>query len=287
MMLLSSSSTSTADVGGSRRRNIATLSLLATLLVICSIILFNDETSNNYYYSSINSKQQETHRRLSTNKNGADPPPSSDSVPGEYIIKPHVGYATQPVYETESETKLELFGAAASSKKAESHVGVALNVLDSSPYTRWVSQKVNGGHTWDQDEWLIIDMGISQKLSKIFINFVSGTSGVDFHVDVSDDSYTWTTIENVTQFSGTGITFGEDNDWNLDPDEPEPRYVRVYLTSTNDDAYVSRELSLLFLVHLDVRKLTPIASLTENYSCEYLEATKDQEYCQYKCLLWE
>ena len=110
------------DDGKKQSRSRRGIAMLTTLLALCVICLelqdygyFNKSSPTSYNKEQLNNNIQ---RRLSNN-GGADPPPSSDAISNQYIIKPYVGYSYNQIFESTSETKLELLSARASSRHNE------------------------------------------------------------------------------------------------------------------------------------------------------------------------
>lgn len=224
-----------------RRKGIAMLTTLLALCVICLELqdygyFFNNNNSSTSYNKDLNNIQ----RRLSNG--GADPPPSSDAISNQYIIKPYVGYSYNQIFESTSETKLDLLSARASSRHNEgrgSKTGRASNSIDNDTNTKWTSKK----HSVDV-EWLEIDMGIPQKLNQIYLNFGStSVSNVDYTIEVSHNQYDWEVIKTVTSFTGTQVTYNK-SDWDLvqEPELSEPRYARVHFTKSDDSQYSVSEI---------------------------------------------
>ena len=236
------------------RRGIAMLTTLLALCVICLELqdygYFNKSsasTSSSYNKQQLNNNNIQ--RRLSNN-GGADPPPSSDAISNQYIIKPYVGYSYNQIFESTSETKLELLSARASSRHNEGwgygKYGAlnsrASNAIDNDANTQWTSKK----HTTNA-EWLEIDMGIPQKINKIYLNFGStSVSNVDYTIEVSHNQYDWEIIKTVTSFSGNQVTYDKATLWQnyQEPEMAEPRYVRIHFTKSDDSQYSVAEIRI-------------------------------------------
>jgi len=228
------------------RRGIAMLTTLLALCVICLEIQDYGYFNNNSSTTSYNKEQLNNNiqRRLSNN-GGADPPPSSDAISNQYIIKPYVGYSYTNIFESTSETKLDLLSARASSRHNEgwgSTTGRASNSIDGDTNTQWTSKK----HT-TTPQWLEVDMGIPQKINKIYLNFgTSSVSNVDYSIEVSHNQYDWEIIKTVTNFSGYQVTYDKTTLWQnyQEPEMAEPRYVRIHFTKSDDSQYSVAEIRI-------------------------------------------
>lgn len=111
-------------------------------------------------------------------KNG-DSPPTMDEVPGEYIVKPWVGYANDDVWETKAQTKLLLQSAQASSARA-TEFNPRQAIDDPNLETRWQSiLSMDGG-----SEWVTVDMGGPQTVAEVYIKWADAYA-VDFNIEVA------------------------------------------------------------------------------------------------------
>ena len=233
-----------------RRRGIAMLTTILALCVICLELQDYGSFNNNNSSSSTsyNKELNNIQRRLSNN-GGADPPPSSDAISNQYIIKPYIGYSYNNIFESTSETKLDLLSARASSRHNEGwgygKYGAlnsrASNAIDGDTNTQWTSKK----HT-TTPQWLEVDMGIPQKINKIYLNFGSSVSNVDYTIEVSHNQYDWETIKTVINFSGNEVTYDKATLWQnyQEPEMAEPRYVRVHFTKSDDSQYSVAEIRI-------------------------------------------
>ena len=235
------------------------IAMLTTLLALCVICLElqdygyfnnnNSSTSSSYNKELLNNNIVQ--RRLSNN-GGANPPPSSDAISNQYIIKPYVGYSYNQIFESTSETKLDLLSARASSRHNEGwgygKYGAlnsrASNAIDNDANTQWTSKK----HT-TTPQWLEVDMGIPQKINKIYLNFGSSSSSVsnvDYSIEVSHNQYDWETIKTVINFSGYQVTYDKATLWQnyQEPEMAEPRYVRIHFTKSDDSQYSVAEIRI-------------------------------------------
>ena len=182
-------------------------------------------------------------RRLSDSysNTGHPTPPLADVADSLYIVKPVIGYAPsytmEPVTPT-GPTKLDPFLALASSQTSSymnyAGQGYADNVLDGSTSTNWRSRKTYVGVA----EYLTIDLGIPEDIREVQFTFPqSGNMDFEFQSSPVNDylgnngmgygnengtSY-WKTLETVTGFTGTSITFNG-------PYDKADRYLRIYFT---------------------------------------------------------
>lgn len=182
-------------------------------------------------------------RRLSDSysNTGHPTPPLADVADSLYIVKPVIGYAPsytmEPVTPT-GPTKLDPLLATASSQTSSymnyAGQGYAPNVLDGSTSTNWRSRKTYVGVA----EYLTIDLGIPEDIREVQFTFPqSGNMDFEFQSSPVNDylgnngmgygnengtSY-WKTLETVTGFTGTSVTFNG-------PYDKTDRYLRIYFT---------------------------------------------------------
>jgi len=167
----------------------------------------------------VEAAHEERARTLALN---GDSPPSSDEVSGEYIVKPWIGRSQTDIYETDTETKIQLDSAQASNVQ-----GVAFlprNAIDEGN-TRWASSVDFPNQDY---EWVNIDMGLPQTLSKIYIKWYEEAYAQDFKVYVAFAD-NWIEVGAVTGNSATQNT--------LEITAPQGvQYVRIQMSKKQSGA---------------------------------------------------
>ena len=251
------------DIQSSKQRlgrKIGQLSILLAIVGYSSFLLF-DESEYQAEYASFagrrsmlvsddgevqgevtQGKHSERRRLANSYSNTGHPtPPLDDVADNLYIVKPVIGYAVSHTMEDTTfngPTKLDPLLATASSQTSSfmnyAGQGYAPNVLDGSTSTNWRSRKTYVGVA----EYLTIDLGIPEDIREVQFTFPQ-SGNMDFELQASPvndyignngmgygnengTSY-WKTLETVTGFTGTSITFNG-------PYDNAARYLRIYFT---------------------------------------------------------
>jgi len=275
------------DIQSSKQRlgrKIAQLSLLFCIVGYSSFYLFDENdykqtidagrrsmlvTDDGEVQGEVTQGEHSERRRLSDSysNTGHPHPPLADVADSLYIVKPVIGYAPsytmEPITPT-GPTKLDPFLALASSQTSSymnyAGQGYAPNVLDGSTSTNWRSRKTYVGVA----EYLTIDLGIPEDIREVQFTFPQ-SGNMDFELQSSPvndyignngmgygnengTSY-WKTLETVTGFTGTSVTFNG-------PYDKADRYLRIYFTGGHTLVSVYLIVCLVSMTFLQAQSLS-------------------------------
>ena len=275
------------DIQSSKQRlgrKIAQLFLFLAIAGYSSILLFDENdykqtidagrrsmlaTDDGEVQGEVTQGKHSDRRRLedSYSNSGHPSPPLTDVADNLYIVKPVIGYAvshtmepTTPTGPTTLDPFLVLASSQTSSYMNYAGQGYASNVLDGSTSTNWRSRKTYVGVA----EFLTIDLGIPEDIREVQFTFPQ-SGNMDFELQSSpvndysgnngmgygneDGTSYWKTLETVTGFTGTSITFNG-------PYDKADRYLRIYFTEGHTLVSVCLIVCLVSMTFLQDQSLS-------------------------------